>query len=131
MIIFEKNIEKILPYDRRQYFEFLKKDIDSPTPTNWNSVSFLSSKNEGRNGLIECADAYEYLVKNIVSKFNNDSLWIVNNDYKDFVWFPNDETNLTHIRTFFKQRKMPNTYKGALIFTKDDLFVSVQNCHIV
>lgn len=120
MIEFEKNIKKILPYDRHQYFEFLDNDSDSPT--NWNSVSFLSSKNEGRYGLIECADAYEYLVKNIVSKFNDDSLWIVNHDNKDLVWFPNDENNLTHLRTFFKQREMPNTYKGALIFTKDDLF---------
>ncbi|HXS60119.1 MAG TPA: hypothetical protein VN703_04845, partial [Candidatus Sulfopaludibacter sp.] len=59
-------------------------------------------------------------LKNIISTFGNSSRWIVNHDRKGRNWFPNDENNLTQLRTLFKKRNIPNSFRGALIFTKDD-----------
>ncbi|MNR43714.1 hypothetical protein D3C85_1623630 [compost metagenome] len=48
-------------------------------------------------------------------------MWIVNHEDKDLEWLPNNEDNLISLRTLFKERGIPNTFKGAIIFTKDDL----------
>jgi len=66
-------------------------------------------------------EMYEDLFKSVVLKLDNSSFWIVNHDDKDLNWFPNDADNLTHLRTLFKKRNVPNTFKGALVFTTDDL----------
>jgi hypothetical protein len=119
MIEFKKNVKKVLPYDRRQYIDFFDEERDSTIK--WYGVSF-QLENEGRNvGLTEFVEIYESLFKNIVLKFDNSSFWIVNHDDKDLNWIPNDEDNLIPLRNLFKQRNIPNTFKGALIFTKDDL----------
>jgi hypothetical protein len=119
MIEFKKRFKKILPYNRQHYIEYLDNDFDSPVE--WNGVSFqLNRKNEAID-LIEFVKNYESLFKKVVSKFGNDSIWIVNHDDKDMKWFPNDDDNLISLRTLFKQRNVPNTYRGALIFKKDDL----------
>lgn len=82
----------------------------------------LPGAKEGKaGGLTEFVDVYEGLFKKVVLKLDNNSSWIVNHDDKDRNWFPNDEVNLNSLRTLFKQNNIPNTFKGALIFTKDDL----------
>lgn len=119
MIEFKKNVNKVLPYDRRQYRDFFDEERDFSIK--WYGVSF-QLENDGRNvRLTEFVEIYESLFKNIVLKFDNGSFWIVNHDDKDLIWIPNDEDNLIPLRTLFKQKNVPNTFKGALIFTKDDL----------
>ena len=122
MVEFKKNVEKVLPYDRRQYIEFLCDD-DIDLSIKWYGVSFqLPGTSEGKEiDLTEFIEIYEWLFRKVVLKLDNGSFWIVNHDNKDLKWFPNNEDNLTALRTLFKQNNIPNTFKGALIFTTDDL----------
>src|ERR1035437_7623311 len=115
MIEFKKNVNKVLPYDRRQYSEFFDDDFDSSNDSiKWYGVSF-QEESEGRKvSLTEFIEMFESLFKNIILKLDNGSFWIVNHNYSGAVWFPNDEDNLTKLRTLFKQRNVPNTYRGAL-----------------
>jgi hypothetical protein len=117
MIEFKKNVKKVLPYDREQYLDSLDDDIESSIK--WYGVSFqLNSK---RKGLTEYVEVFESVFKNIISKLDIGSFWVINHDDKDLDWFPNDDNNLTSLRTLFKQGNIPNTFRGALIFKKDDL----------
>ena len=119
MIEFKKDINKVLPYDRRSYIAF--REVDSTIK--WYGVSFqLAGVSEGKKiSLTEYVAIYERLFKNVVMQLDNGSSWIVNHDDKDLKWLPNDDDNLTHLRNLFKQKNISNTFKGALIFTKDDL----------
>lgn len=119
MVEFIKRFKKILPYNRQHYIEYLDGDFDSPLE--WNGVSFQLNRENKEIDLIEFVKNYESLFKKVVSKFDNDSIWIVNHDDKDMKWFPNNDDNLISLRTLFKQRNVPNTYRGSLIFKKDDL----------
>lgn len=120
MIEFKKNVKKVLPYDRRKYVEFLYDDFDSPAK--WYGASFQLESQGKEISLTEFVEKYESWFKNIISSLDKDSLWIVNHDKKDLNWFPNNENNLTTLRDLFKQNSVPNTFRGALILTKDDLF---------
>lgn len=64
---------------------------------------------------------YQDLFINVVLKLDSGSLWVVNHDDKDLKWLPNDEDNSPHLRILFKEKDVPNTFKGALLFTTDDL----------
>jgi len=121
MIEFKKTVKNALPYDRQQYLDFFDEDFDSSTK--WYGVSFqLPGGYEGREiSLTEYLEAYESWFKTIILQLDNGSLWIVNHDDKDLQWLPNDEDNLISLRTLFKQNNIPNEFKGALSFTKDDL----------
>ena len=118
MIEFKKNVEKVLPYDRRQYREFWNDDFDSPAE--WYGVTFqFHGAGQGKEiGLTEFVEIYEGLFKNVVLKLDNGSFWIVNHDDEDREWFPNDEDNLTHLRTLFKQNKLTT---NVVKFTKFSL----------
>ncbi|GAB4035453.1 hypothetical protein [Spirosoma jeollabukense] len=119
MIEFKKNVKKVLPYDRGQYIEYLGDDSDSPAK--WYGVSFQLASESQKKDLTKFVEVYESLFKDIILRLNNDSFWIVNHDDKDLKWFPNDEDNLPSLRGLFKQNNIPNAFKGALIFTKDDI----------
>jgi hypothetical protein len=121
MIEFKKNYKKLLPYDRRQYLCYLGDEINPSIE--WYGVSFqLPGGFEGREiGLKEYLAAYETWFKNLIVQFGRESSWIVNHDDKDCEWFPNNEKNLTSLRSLFKENNIPNTFKGALIFTKEYL----------
>lgn len=121
MIEFRKDVKKVLPYDREQYLDFFDEDFNSSIK--WYGVSFqLPVGHEGRTiSLSEYLEAYEKWFKAIISHLDNGSLWIVNHDDKDLQWFPNDENNLSSLRTLFKQNNIPNEFIGALSFTKEDL----------
>ncbi|MEE1946540.1 hypothetical protein VRU48_15550 [Pedobacter sp. KR3-3] len=121
MIEFKKNVKKSLPYDRKQYLDFLDEDINSTTK--WYGVSFqLPGGYEGREiGLTEYLEAYAEWFKAIISQLDKGSFWTVNHDGKDMNWLPNDENNLVPLRALFKQNHISNEFKGALLFTKDDL----------
>lgn len=121
MIAFKKNVKKALPYDREQYLYFLDQDVNSAAK--WYGVSFqLPGGYEGRKiGLAEYLEAYEQWFKAIISQLDKGSSWTVNHDDKDMKWLPNEEDNLTALRTLFKQNHIPNEFEGALLFTKDDL----------
>ena len=113
MIEFNDNVNELLPYDRKQYISRKK----------WYGVSFqLPGVFEGKDiGLVVYQETYEDWFKNIITKFDNGHSWIINHDYIDEDWFPNDEDNLISLRTLFKQNNIPNLFKGALIFTVNDL----------
>lgn len=111
MIEFNTEVKKLLPYDRKKYLS-LKK---------WYGVSFQLSNNGSEKTLLEFIDNYETFFKSLVNQLDDDYLWIVNHDYVDKSWFPNDDDTLASLRDLFKQNNIPNTFMGALIFTKDDL----------
>lgn len=121
MIIFEKNIGKVLPYDRVQYIGFLNEDIDSTIK--WYGVSFQRPEsNDGKEiDLIKFVEAYGRLFQKVLLEFNCTSFWVVNHDDKDLNWFPIETDNLTDLRALFKENHIPNTYKGALVFSIDAL----------
>lgn len=121
MIEFKRNASKILPYNIEQYIEFLNDDV--PPTVKWYGVSFqLPDVFEGKDiGLKKFVEAYDGWFEYLISMFENDSSWIVNHDYKDMNWFPNNENNLISLRALFKERGIPNSFRGAVIFTKDDL----------
>lgn len=121
MIEFKRNVNKILPYDRAQYIEFLNDDV--PSTVKWYGVSFqLPGVFEGKDiGLEKFIEAYEGWFENAISIFDNGLNWIVTHDRKGWNWFPNNGNNLISLRALFKERDIPNSFRGAIIFTKDDL----------
>ena len=119
MIEFKKNFTGILPYDRHQYINFL---FDEPTPSiKWFGVSFQLDNKETKINLTEFIKIYQPWLKEVILRFDQHSSWIVNHDKKDLAWFPNNENNLKSFRDLFKQNNVSNKFKGALIFSKDDL----------
>lgn len=119
MIEFKKNVNTLLPYDREQYISFLHGDLEF-TPE-WYGVSFQLNKEERELNIVKYFEFYEPLFKDILLYFRNNLRWIVNQDYITYGWFPNRENTLGSLRTLFKQNKIPNSFKGALICEKDDL----------
>lgn len=119
MIEFEKNVKMLLPYDREQYISFLHGDLEFTSE--WYGISFQMNTEEIDQNLVKYFEFYEPLFKNILLCFKNNLRWIVNQDYITYGWFPNRENTLSSLRTLFKQNKIPNTFKGALICGKDDL----------
>jgi len=113
MIEFSTKVNELLSYKRKQYIA-LKK---------WYGLSFqLPGVFEGKDiGLDLYLTAYEDWFKNIINQLDNESQWIVNHDFKDEEWFPNKQNNLNGLRALFRENSIPNSFKGALIFTKDDL----------
>jgi hypothetical protein len=120
MIIFEKNIEKILPYNREQYLNFL---YDASTSSvKWYGLSFQINGNDEPVSLMEYIDNYESFLKELILNLKNNSYWIVNHEgSKDFDWFPNKVKNLPSLRSLFRERNILGTYRGALLFTEEDL----------
>jgi hypothetical protein len=121
MIEFEKNLEKVLPYDRGQFSDFLENANTSNI--NWQGVSFqLPGASEGKHiNLKKYIEIYEPLFNKVISKFGNGSFWIVNHDGKDLKWFPNDDDNLNHLRALFKRHDIPDTFRGGITFSMDEL----------
>jgi len=121
MINFKKTFKKILPYDKQEYLDFLFADEDSSVK--WYGVSFqLPGVFEGKDiGLIKFLNVYESLFKNVVSKLDCGVSWIITHDISDCVWFPNNANTVTQLRSLFKENGIPSTFKGALIFDKDNL----------
>lgn len=119
MVTFNRKFPKTLPYDRKKYIDFLEND----NPTEWFGVSFqLPGGFEGREiGITEFLEKYETWFKNLITKLDSDSSWIVNHDDKDMDWFPNNDDNLPSLRALFKKYNIPNNFRGALLFPKDDL----------
>jgi hypothetical protein len=120
MVTFRKNFKTLLPYNRKEYLNW---NADFKSSVEWYGVSFqLSGGFEGRNiGLREYLKAYKAWFKNVITEFDNGSTWIVNHEGRDMEWFPYDQDTLPALRTLFKQNNILNTFKGALIFTTDDL----------
>ncbi len=119
MIQFKKDVEKILPYDRHQYVEFLFDELD--LSIKWFGVSFQLDRNGEKIALAEFIEIYQPWFKEIILRLGRDHSWIVNHDKKDLEWFPNDEDNLKSLRNLFKQNNVSNRFKGALIFSEDTL----------
>lgn len=119
MIEFEENVNELLPYDREHYIDFLDDDFNSFTE--WNAVSLQLDNKRKNVNLTEYVAVFEPVFKNVIKKLDMGSVWVINHDDKDLYWFPNKENNLTSLRKLFKQKKVPNKYRGAIIFVKDDL----------
>ncbi|WP_442587185.1 hypothetical protein ACSBL2_14180 [Pedobacter sp. AW31-3R] len=119
MIEFKKSYTKKLPYDKHQYIKFLFEESNSLVK--WYGVSVQLDKKVEKINLSEFIEIYGPLFKKIISIFDHGCSWIVNHDKKDFEWFPNNEDNLSSLRNLFKQNNISNKFKGALIFSEDDL----------
>jgi hypothetical protein len=113
MITFKKNIKELLPYDRQEYYTF----------KNWYGVSLqLPGVFEGKViPKIEFIQIYEPIFVNIVTKLDNGKPWIVNHEFEEYAWFPNRQKNLPKLRGLFEENNIPNEFKGALMFSKEDL----------
>lgn len=125
MVAFEQNVTAFLPYDRVQY----------SAHRNWYGFSFqLEGGYEGKKiDRTEYIQKYEPWFAHVVSRMDNglnlsedteqsgNFRWIVNLDYEGACWFPNDEENLIALRTLFRQNNIPNSFKGALMLSKDNL----------
>jgi hypothetical protein len=120
MMEFKVSNKEVLPYNREQYLDFL--DDDSISLIEWYAVSFQFDNDGKEYGLSRSVDVFESLFKNLISTLDDGSFWIINHDDKDMNWFPNDKDNLTSLRTLFEQNNVQNTFRGSLIFMKNDLF---------
>lgn len=123
MIKFNKIVKRLLPYDRVQYIDYFSRDDRS---SDWQRISFqllsFQSYNErSKNDLKLYLETITPLFKNVIEQFDNGMLWIVNFGRKDLPWFPNNACTLASMRNLFKQRNIPNTFKGAIMFEKNDL----------
>jgi hypothetical protein len=127
MINFTKDVKDFLPYDRDKYVGFFSDHFD--TSIKWFGVSFqLAGGSEGKKiDLEKFIEVYEGFFESIISKLDNGSSWIVNHDDRDLSWLPNEDDNLPLLRKTFKENNIPNTFKGALIFTKNNLVELAQD----
>jgi hypothetical protein len=121
MIEFKSDVEKILPYDRKSYSGY---QAGNDVSVKWYGVSFqvLEIADQENASFQQYLEMYEPLFKNIVSDFGNGSSWIVSHD-RDVQWFPNKYGNLPDLRTLFKRNDIPNSFKGAVIFSAPELMV--------
>ena len=120
MVTFRKNYKTLLPYDKKKYLNWSNNHKSS---VEWYGVSFqLPGGFEGRKiGLREYLKAYQAWFKNVIAQLDNGSAWIVNHEGKNMEWFPNEHNRLSTLRTLFRENNIPNTFKGALVFSTDDL----------
>ena len=130
---FVKEVSNVLPYDREQYLDFFDEDVDLPNPTpRWFGVSLqlASIQNQklsvSTNEIIEHSiDLLLLALKTIVSMLDKSRFWIVNHDDKDMEWFPVGKNGemVPELKAFFQQNNVPNSYRGSLVFSKDDLLL--------
>lgn len=109
----------MLPYDRKHYKDYLTDDVEMSFPF-WYGISFQLHGDTSKMHLTEFIEIYKPWFDSLVSKFKSDSCWIVNH-ISDVKWFPNSEQTLPLLRTLFKQHHIPNNFKGAILFDRDDL----------
>jgi hypothetical protein len=115
---FKKNYKKTLPYNSRHYRAFLFKE--SVLPVKWYAAGFKLDSEEETN-LADFVEKYQPWFEQIILRFDPDSSWIINHDMSDLEWFPNEEDNLKSFRTLFKENNVPNSFKGALILSTNEL----------
>jgi hypothetical protein len=110
----------MLPYSREQYLNFL--DDDDLTPSvKWYGLSFQINGNEEPVSLMEYINSYDFFFKELILNLKNNSYWIVNLEDENCDWFPNNANNLPSLRSLFRERNILGTYRGALLFTEEDL----------
>ncbi|HTM65816.1 MAG TPA: hypothetical protein VL093_05835 [Flavipsychrobacter sp.] len=130
MIKFEKDVQSMLPYNRQQYIDWFDDDVESSTQ--WFGVSFQLGDNMLKTftaeqfarlktellkaSTVEIVKIYRPLVENIISAFSENSEWIVSHDDEDLAWFREEGETLPWLRALFRQHKVPNMFKGALVF---------------
>jgi hypothetical protein len=128
MITFEKNSDKKLPYDKKQYLLYF--DEDPLAEIEWYGFSMQTRTLQGyrferkleKEEFSKIIDVLEEAFKSSIAKYDKNSNWIINHEYKDFDWFKNDNDNLPSLRKLFKQNGIPNSFRGSLICSKKDLF---------
>jgi hypothetical protein len=120
MIEFKRNVEKLLPYNRKNYLGY---QAGEDLSIKWYGVSFqvLEIADREDASFQQYLEMYEPLFKNMVSAFDNDSSWIVSLDIDGRPWFPYENDKLPHLRTLFKENDILTTFKGAVIFSAPDL----------
>ena len=123
MVTFNQHANKVLPYDRREYIEYL--DPDGDKSIQWYGASFQLYNQ--LNDVTEFVENYKALFNNVVLKFGANSFWVVHHDDKDLQWFPNERHNLILLRKLFRDNNMPGIFKGALVFATDDLLNYAQD----
>ncbi|PUZ29387.1 hypothetical protein DCC81_08040 [Chitinophaga parva] len=121
MISFQKSGKYILPYNRQYFNDFLQDSENAAS--GWFGISFqLPGGYDGKEiGLDDFLKFYEGLFKEIVISLDDGSNWIVNHEYEDSEWFPNNGSSLSRLRELFKANGVPNSFRGALIFSTNDL----------
>ena len=122
MIEFKRDVEKILPYNRKNYLGY---QADTDFSVKWYGASFqmVEIADQKDASFQQYLEMYEPLFKNMVLDFGNDSSWIVSHDSKGVPWFPNEYDNLPDLRTLFKRNGILNTFEGAVIFSSPDLII--------
>lgn len=121
MVSFKNSGSYHLSYNKEQFDNFLKNE--EGTFSSWFGVSFqLPGGYEGKDvGLDNFLRYFEGLFEMVVTSMDDGSDWTVNHEYKDLEWFPNEGNSLQGLRELFKANKVPNSFKGALAFSTNDL----------
>lgn len=122
MISFKKDGDYLLPYDRQSLNEFLENSGESEGE--WFGASFqLPGGYEGKDiGLDNYLKVYEGFFNAVVALLDDDGTnWIANHEIRDFEWFPCKGNSLERLRDLFKVNKVPVSFKGAIIFSTDDM----------
>lgn len=119
MIEFKADYIEYLPYDKEHYLHSLDEEFYSAV--NWYGYSVQETETKEGN-VSQSKGRLEMVLKNVISKLDNGQNWVVNHDDKDLRWFPNDDNNLKAIRSLFEVNDIPNSFIGALIALKEDLF---------
>lgn len=118
MIVFEKSIDRVLPYNRVKYRQFLNEECNLNEP-GWVGVSLQC------NRVIHSMDAFvelfEPLVLEIIELYENGNCWIVNHDDKDLKWIPEINSNLSCLKNEFTASNIPFSFKGGLLLELDSL----------
>ena len=120
MIEFKRDIEKILPYNIKNYLGY---QADTDFSVKWYGVSFqvVEIADQKDASFKQYLEMYEPLFRNIVLDFDRGSSWIVSHDRDGSPWFPYENDNLPDLRTLFKRNDILTTFKGAVIFSSPDL----------
>ncbi|WP_276134855.1 hypothetical protein [Polluticoccus soli] len=123
MVEFKKKVSKVLFYNRKEYNKYLRGNVRFISK--WFGVSFQLNHNEVDT--TEFLRIFLPLFEKVVEKIDVGNSWVVNHDYPFHVWFPNTENTLPSLRTLFKLHGIPNSYTGAVVFTRDELLKFAQD----
>jgi len=127
MIKFRKTVARLLPYNRTHYMRAWRGR--KQTDAKWYAYSFQLDEDERTVSYAlntykpMFIDIYQPFFEEVVLSFGSTSRWIVNHDYKNREWLPNNQNNLPRLRSLFKSNNIPFSFKGALEFDTEYLLL--------
>jgi|GEM_PF-4237471 len=119
MIKFIKYFRKALPFNWKEYHDFLDDDIDGGT--DWKGVSLQLNLNEEINITTENINILKSVFMYVVSCLDDGSYWIINLTFNKIKWFVIEDDSLPGLRNLFNLNDISPDYTGGIMMRKDDL----------